>query len=68
MGRSDLSDPMFAMTVDQLLIEMQEQLFIAKKARGAVRKAAIVRIDSLARCAIGYVVMGFPEPASQVLR
>ncbi|WP_242086010.1 hypothetical protein [Microbacterium lacticum] len=57
-------DERFSMTVDQLLDGIRDQAFIARRSKGAKRRAAFVRILDLASTARDYVVLGFPEPAN----
>jgi hypothetical protein len=59
-----MPDERFSMTVDQLLDGIQTQAFMARRSKGARRRAAFVRLLDLASTARDYVVLGFPEPTA----
>jgi hypothetical protein len=60
-----MPDERFSMTVDQLLDGIQTQAFMARRSKGARRRAAFVRLLDLASTARDYVVLGFPEPPAE---
>ena len=54
------------MTSELLPPGIREQAFMARRSRGSKRRAVFVRMLDLASTARDYVVLGFPEPKSEV--